>query len=46
MNYPPNEGLSGTITDVMPDIQAYAHQSNGFVLELGVQYGDGSTVAI
>ena len=46
MNYPPNEGLSGTIADVMPDIQAYAHQSNGFVLELGVQYGDGSTVAI
>jgi hypothetical protein len=46
MNYPPNAGVSGTISDVMPDIEEHARNSNGFVLELGVQYGDGSTVAI
>jgi hypothetical protein len=44
--YPPNEGVSGTISDVMPDIEEHARNSNGIVLELGVQYGDGSTVAI
>lgn len=45
-NYPANEGVSGTISDLMPDIEENARRSNGFVLELGVQYGDGSTVAI
>lgn len=46
MDYPSNEGVSGTISDVMPDIEEHARNSNGFVLELGVQYGDGSTVSI
>jgi len=39
-------GVDGAIGNFMPDISAAAAQSNGFVLELGVATGTGSTVAI
>jgi len=39
-------GIDGAIINFMDDIAEAARQSNGFVLELGVAAGTGSTIAI
>lgn len=43
---PPNVGMDGGIANFIDDIADTCRQSNGYVIEVGVATGTGSTVAI